>query len=319
VADLYGQADPKYRRDDVLSHLFTQSPAGPALHSFALDDGRAVGHCAVVPMRARRGPDELRCGKLEALWIEESHRGRTAGEEPLYRTLLDRLYAFADERGFELIHGHATPRIGRVIRFVPVEGVGKPSWVSVVAPGERALKLLAGAQRGLRELARAFSRPKARAALRPANAEDADLLEAPSPPPGRWTAVLGDAWEWYRSSPLVRVLDIPGEHGCRALIQVPATPFEPVRIVGWRSEHPGLRAAALVLAAAGRVARQAGAPTLRFQPWPSEAGDGALQRACRLLGLVRRDDQTTLWVRTHDPRLARPETIVPSPLFYLAF
>jgi hypothetical protein len=299
----------------VLAHLFTQSPAGPALHSFALDGERPVGHCAVVPMRAVRGDEELRCGKLEALWIEESYRGRQPGEEPLYRTLLDRLYALADERDFELIHGHATPRIGRVIRFVPLEGVGNPSWVSVIAPKGPAAAALAAFQRALRMVARPGPTPVPRTATE----GDADLVDGPPPPRGRWTAVRGDAWDWYRSSPLVRVLELLGEHGSRALIQIPAAPLEPVRIVGWRTRHEGLRPAVRLVAAAAAVAREARAPTLRFQPWPSEVGDGALERACRLLGFVRRNDQTTLWVRAQDPELARPEAVVPSPLFYLGF
>jgi GNAT superfamily N-acetyltransferase len=298
----------------VLEHLFTQSPAGPALHSFALEGERPVGHCAVVPHPARRGSEELRCGKLEALWIEESHRGRGPGE-PLYRTLLDRLYALADERGFELVHGHATPRIGRVIRFEPVHGVGKPSWVSVISATSAAATVLAASQRALRALAR----PGRGATVRAATSDDADLVRGPPVPDGRWSPVLGAAWDWYRSSPLLRVLELPGENGLRALIQVPAAPLEPVRIVGWRPRRRGLRAAIVLLAAAGRVAEQAGAPTLRFQPWPSEAGDGDLERACRLLGLVRRHDQTTLWVRARDPDFARTEAVVPSPLFYLAF
>jgi hypothetical protein len=258
-----------------------------------------------------RGSEALRCGKLEALWIEESHRGRPPDGPPLYRTLLDQLYAFADERGFEVIHGHATQRIGRVIRFTPLEPVGKPSWVSVIEAKGPAARGLAATQRGLRSLARAGN-----AQVREATSEDADLVAAPPPPAGRWAPVVGDAWDWYRSSPLVRVLEAAD---FRALIQLPATPFEPVRIVGWRPRRAGLRAAASLLAAAARIARGAGAPTLRFQPWPSEAGDGALERACRLLGFVRRRDQTTLWVRASDPALAQPVAVVPSPLFYLGF
>ncbi len=49
VADVYGRADPKFERTDVLEHLYTRSPAGGGLHAFALDDGRPVGHCSVVP------------------------------------------------------------------------------------------------------------------------------------------------------------------------------------------------------------------------------------------------------------------------------
>jgi hypothetical protein len=171
--------------------------------------------------------------------------------------------------------------------------------------------VLAVAQRALRALAR-----PAGAHVREATTDDSDLVDAPPPPAGQWTPVLGDAWEWYRSSPLVRVLDASD---FRALVQLPATPFEPVRIVGWRPRRAGVRAAARVLAAAARIAHETRAPTLRFQPWPSESGDGDLERACRLLGFVRRRDQTTLWVRTADPALARPEAVVPSPLFYLGF
>jgi hypothetical protein len=203
-----------------------------------------------------------------------------------------------------------------VIRFVPLEGVGKPSWVSVISGTGVAATALAAGQRALRALAR----PGRPAAVLAPTSEDADLVDGPPPPDRRWSPVLGDAWDWYRSSPLLRVLELSGEHGGRALIQVPAAPLEPVRIVGWKpGRRRGLRDAVALLGAAGRVAAQAGAPTLRFQPWPSEAGDGDLERACRLLGFVRRADQTTLWVRARDPELARSEAVVPSPLFYLAF
>jgi hypothetical protein len=330
VAGLYGQADAKFYRSDVLEHLFTQSPAGPCLHAFALDRGRPVGHCAVVPMRARRGPDELRCGKLEALWIEESHRGRRPGEEPLVLSLLERLYASVDEHGFDLLHGSATTRIGRIIGFLPLGGVGERSLVTIVTPdalGTAELRsrgrALGAAQRAVRELvhagARVAARPPGEARLRPATAEDADLVEALPPTPGRWTVVLEDAWDWYRSSPLVQVLEIPGPHGCRALVQLPGPAREPVRLIGWRPSRPGLLPAFLLLGAAGRLARRSGAATVRFQPWPSDAGDGGLARACRLLGWVARDDLTTLWVRTHDPALARPEAVVPTPLLHLGF
>lgn len=314
VADLYGRADPKYLRDDVLQHLFTQSPAGAALHSFAVDEDRPVGHCAVVPTRARRGSDELRCGKLEALWVEESYRrGNVA------RSLLDELYALADQRGFELVHGHATALIGQVIRFLPLDGVGKRSWVGVASPDAVASRTIAGAQRAIGTVASVFARSPDAAALRAATTDDADLVAVPPPPPDRWAAVVDDSWDWYRSSPLVRVLELPGPHGFRALVQVPAAPREPVRIVGWRARRAGLRPAILLLRAAGRLARELRAPTLRFQPWASEAGDGTLERACRLLGFVPRADQTTLWVRTHDPALARPKAVVSTPLLYLAF
>ena len=187
-------------------------------------------------MSARRGSAGFLCGKLEALFLEESHRGRRAGERPVVLELLDRLYSFADERGVELIHGLATPRIGRVIGFLPLDNVGKRTLVS--ATGHRD-ELGAGhapscagtrwrPEKGGRELGYAIANVAARrpegATLRAPTGDDADLAEGPPVPPGRWTVVAADAWDWYRSSPLLRVLEIPGADGCRALPQVPGRP-----------------------------------------------------------------------------------------------
>ena len=325
IADLYGRADPKYLRDDVLDHLFVRSPAGPGLHAFALEDGRPVGHCAIVPMRARRGRGELRCGKLEALFLEESHRGRRTGEQPVVAGLLDRLYAFADECGIELIHALVTPRIGRVIGFVPLDGVGKRTLVSATSrlPGRRRTRALAGAQGAVRELGYAVANVVARRGgaptLRAPTANDADLAEDPLVPPRRWMVAAADSWDWYRSSPLLRVLEIPGADGCRALLQVPGAPGEPIRVVGWRPARAGLIPAFVLLGTAGRLARLSGAATLRFQPWGSPSGNGMLERACRLLGFVARRDLTTLWVRAGDPALSRRDAVVPTPFLYLGF
>lgn len=316
VIDLYGRADPKYRRRDFAEHLFTRSPAGPALHAFAVAGGRGVGHCCVVPLPARLGREPLRSGKLEALFLEEAHRGRPADGEPVVVSLLSRLYAFADERGIAVVHAYATPKIGKIIGFTPLEGVGEPSLVSIVAPKSWSERGLAAAQRAARSVAGAG---RAEARLRPAALADADLAHAPPPPPGVWTSLVEDAWDWYRSSPLVRVLELPGEDGCRALVQVPGEPAEPVRLIGWRPARGGFRPALLLLAALGHLARGTGATTLRFQPWASEAADGTLRRACRLTGFVPRSDLSTLWIRTNDAELARPDRIIPTPLFYLGF
>ena len=106
VSRLYGQADENYRQDAFLRHAFKRSPAGPGLHAFAMDDGVPVGHSAVIPMAGRRGEEPLRTGKLEAIFMEASHRGVKADGQSLARTMLDRLYAFADERGIQLMHAY---------------------------------------------------------------------------------------------------------------------------------------------------------------------------------------------------------------------
>lgn len=315
VARLYGQADPKYRDRAFLEHLVLRNPVGPSLHAFAVDGETPVGHCCIVRTRARYGPDDLPAGKLEGLWIEASHRGRRVGGDPLVRLLLSKLYAFADDQGLELVHALATPRIGRIIGFTPLSPVGARSLVSVVSPDGRGVagRALALAQRVAREAAAA---PVGRAGLRPAGIGDSDLAEVPPAPTGRWAIVGGDAWGWYCSSPLVRVLELDG---CRALVQLPAAPHEPLRLVGWRAELPRLRTALRVIVAAGRLASKQGAASLRFQPWPGPAGDGSLKRACALSGFLPRGDLTTVWVRATREELVRAESVVSTPFLYLGF
>jgi hypothetical protein len=316
VSHLYGRADPKYRRADVLEHLFTRTRE-PSLHAFAVEEGRAVGHCCVVRTPGRLGADPLRAGKLEALFVEETHRGRRDGEKPVVRQLLGQLYSFADEQGVEVIHALATHQIGRVIRFEPVEGVGERTWVAATSGATPASTVLAAGQRLLRELEAAGTASTYE--LRAPDADDVDLVDASPAPPGCWTVLPADAWEWYSASPLLRVLEVGGGRRSRALVQIPGSPHEPFRLVGWRPERGGARAATALLRAAGRAARAAGAPTFRFQPWPSAAADGGLARACRLTGFVRRPDLTTIWVRSARPELARPDAVVSTPSLYLAF
>jgi hypothetical protein len=314
VASLYGQADPKYRDRAFLEHLFLRNPVGPSLHAFAVDGETPVGHLCIVRTPARYGPEELTAGKLEGLWIEASHRGRPEAGEPLVRVLLSSLYSFADDQGIELVHALATPHIGRIIGFTPLAPVGAHSLVSVVSPG-RALtaRALAAAQRVAREAAGA---PVGRAQLRPVRSEDADLADVAPPSAGRWAVVGDGAWEWYHSSPLVRVLELDG---CRALVQLPASPHEPLRLIGWRAGRPRLRLALRLLATAGRLAREQRAASLRFQPWPGAAGDGSLARACAISGFLPRNDLTTVWVRATREELVHAEAVVSTPFLYLGF
>lgn len=323
VADLYGAADPRYRRREFLDHLFARGPAGPALHAFAVADGTPVAHAAVVPTPARRGTETLRAGKLEALYVAESHRGRRGDAVPVVRLVLDALYELADARGFQVLHAFVVPRVGRTIGFTRLDEVAPPSLVALLRPSrtgpaaaaERALataqlgaRAIAGV--GLRALGARASAPLARAVA----TDDAILLETPPLPSRAWAVVADGALNWYATSPYVRVLE-PGD-GSRALVQLPGSPREPLRVAAWHSPSHGVKSAFVLLDAAARLARESGAATLRLQ---IAHRDPNLRRAARALGLVERNDLTTLWVRTADPALARADAVVPSALLYLGF
>jgi GNAT superfamily N-acetyltransferase len=326
VSNLYGAVDARYRDSGYLEHLFARSPAGAALHVLALDEGRPVGHCAVVPMWARRGGDRFRCGKVEALVVASSHRGRRNGEEPVVIRLLASLVERADADGVALLHAFVRPEVGRV--FVGFDRVpaGDPSLVAVIRPellGSSRLRVtgsaLALVQRAARVPAGLVALGRAAATLRPAGADDVDLVAAGLPAAGHWTVLAADAWGWYCDSPFVRVLEQPGAAGWRALVQLPGSSGEPLRLVGWHLERRGLGSAVALLRAAVSLAGRSGAATVRLQPWPAESGDGTLRRACRALGFVQRHDFTTLYVRARDTELARPGAVAPTPLLYLGF
>lgn len=321
VAELYGAVDPKYRQRDYLDNLFARGPAGPALHTFATDDGAPVGHAALVPTPARRGSAPLRAGKLEALVVAASHRGNRGDGPPVVRLMLDALYALADAQGFELIHAYVLPRVGRTIQFTRLDQVAPRSLVALLKPSGTgapvaAERVLATAQRSARAIAGAGLRVLgARAPIvRPVAAGDAGLLETPALADGAWAVVADGAVDWYASSPYVRILE-PGD-GSRALVQLPGSERDSLRVAAWDSPSPGIRSALVVLDAAARLARESGAATLRLQiarPHPS------LRRAARALGFVERNDLTTLWVRTADPALARSDAVVSTPSLYLGF
>jgi hypothetical protein len=319
IADLYGAVDGKYRDRVQLEHLFLRSPAGPGLHAFALDGSRAVGHCAVVPMTARRDGVPLLVGKVEALVVEAGYRGRRTGSAPLAVTLRERLYALADEQGVEILHAYVRPAVGRILDLAPVR-IAPPSLVCVLRPGGVAGKArvpalaLGAVQLGLRAGARPFALG-AHVEVRRPYAADVDLVRAPPAASGTWTVRAEDVWEWSRQAPALRVLQTSG--GERSLVQLPGAPGDLLRIVAWRSERPATRSALRLVLAAARLARDHRAARIAYQPWPPDRCGSVLARACRLLGFVERDDLATLYVRGRDPGIA--PAVTTTPLLALGF
>jgi hypothetical protein len=312
VAALYGQADENYRQQAHLEHVLRNSPAGPALHSFVVDGDRPVGHSAIIPMPGRVGSEPLLTGKLEAIFIEVEYRGVQHEGQSLARTMLDRLYEFADAKGIALLHAF-TP-IPRTIRFTELHDVGSQSLVSVLRPisgrGARAAALV-------QRVVQAPFRSTRNVSLRPAVEADRDLVEAALPPEGRWSLSATDAWDWYRESPHVRVVEVEGRESLRALVQVPGKRDDPLRIAGWQAERATLRTAIGLMGALVTLGRELDAPTVRFQPWNATGEEAVLTRACRVLGFVQRNDFATLWVRTTKTELARSDAVVPTPLLWL--
>lgn len=325
VAATYGQVDPNYARPEYLRHQFLENPFGWSVHVFGVADGQAVGHCCVVPFKARREGREFVAGKLEGLMVTPEFRGSGGGG--LAGRILSTLYAFAHEHGLEMLFGLGRPAVTRVLVragcytvTLPVRthilfahplaaSAGWPRARRAVAVGTAVVQNVATtlAPLGARGATRSFGRAR----LGDVRPDDAELVEAPAET-GSWTVSGKDAWDWYAASGLLRAVDVPGS---RAIVRLAPGDPNGLQLVAWRAERPGLASAFLLLDALRRLARRHDLPTLRYQPWA--ASDPVLERACRLLGFVRREE-VELLLHTDDPEL-KALSVGFNPFFSVTF
>lgn len=332
LAELYGPVDPKYASLDFVRHQFRNNPFGWSALVFALDDGEPIAHCGAVPFCARMAGGELLAGKIEAVVVAESHRGRrTESGASLAVEMLSTMYAFAHESGIEILFGLAPPRVSAIHARAGCERVTAhaPTFVLFTHPraaarewsrrGRVLAACVGAAQNAVGMLAYGMARVAAGAwrtpVLGPPTPSDAPLGEI-RVGDGAWTVAGGDAWDWYTGSGVLQALEIGGRFGGRAILRVGA-PGSSLQVVAWRPRRAGALSATLLLGASRRLARRRGAPTLRYQPWPAPAGDGRLQRTARLLGFARRSS-TELVVHTNDADLRALEIVV-TPFFYATF
>jgi hypothetical protein len=330
---IYGPVDAKYRSLEYVRRQFVGNPFGWSAHVFAVAGDEPVGHCGAVPFRAQVSGKPITVGKLEALAVAPTHRGRREDGGSLATDILAALYPFAVETGLALLFGLAPPPVARIhvragCRQVPLDA---PAYVHVSnrrtfagqSPSTARWIVAAAlslAQRVLLEsaygLARAATGSWSAPALREPGDDDAELA-ASETGEGTWTVSGADAWDWYAASGVLRSLEIPGRFGSRALLRVDEAAATTVQLVAWRSPRGGLLAATLLLGAAARIARARSSPTLRFQPWRGTGGDGGLARACRRLGFVERPEADLL-LYTHDDALLAATPAL-TPFFYVTF
>lgn len=320
IVDLYGPVDAKYRSSSYVKHQFVENPFEWSVNVFAFDGGRAIGHCGVIPVRARRTSGTFVAGKLEALAVDGAYRGRRAEDGGSVATdILKRLYPFALESGIELVFGLAPPPVARIhvrsgCHLVPTNA---PAYTSVVdaesfAGPAGTWKRRMGAY-GLAGLERAFLAPFPRSfSLElPRDADEGMALAADDA--FRWTVSGSDTWHWFAGSGVLRVLELGG--GVRALVRLDDSHPTTVQILSWRARRLGLASAFRLLASAAALARTHRAPTLRFQPWRGGAEETVLARACALAGFVRRPEADLLLY----PDGPEVDEVRLTPFFYATF
>jgi hypothetical protein len=214
----------------------------------------------------------------------------------------------AAERGIDPLHAYLTPHVGAIFERVGYDAETTSSRPFVLATSSR---VLAAAQRIPVSIARTALRPATRSES-PADS-DAELVE-PASADGSWTIDGSDSWNWFAGSGFLRVLEMPGPRGCRALVSIEAD-GEPMHLLGWRPARRDLSSAVALLAALAHFARERRAPTLRVQPWQASEHDQILVRACRLMAFAPRAP-FTIYVRSERDDL---DAVSPSPFFYVTF
>lgn len=315
IGDLYGRSDPKYGRYPFLHHLFVDNPYGWAVHAFARAADEVVGHCAVIPVRARLGGELTMSGKVEAFVVDERYRrGRSAvGDRSIADELLTAVSEAAERRGVDPLHAYVSPHVGVIFeRNGYTRRVVGPRAYAIIGPTARAAgptqrvltRLAASGQRTL--AAMTMGEP---ALVRDPRDEDSQLVEVTGLIDS-WTVDGADSWEWFTQNGFIAALELPGAHGGLALVCMEADD-RPIYLLGWRPGRPGLRSGVRLLAALARLAHERSLPSVRVQAWQGAQGLGS---ACRAMALVPRE-RFTLYVRSSSA-VPAPS---PSPFFYATF
>jgi hypothetical protein len=340
VAALYGQADPRWSDLRWVRHLCAEDPSGAPVHAFAIaDDGRAVGHCCVLPMATRVGAARAVSGKIEGLFIEPAHRGdvveHVGRATPLAMAMIRALYDFAEQRGMGLLHSYSEPALGRLHRIARTLPVTVPMTVraGVLRPAAVAANAQTRRDRTIRRVAgtlqRAWAGTAALAAratlLRPGRADVRDpsgfppaAMAVAPPPADRWLIDGLDAPGWYTRSPALRVVALPGVRATLALVRWPGAPGEAAQLVAADLAGGGLRHALALVGAVAAAARRAGAPQLRWMAWDGPDTEH-LDRACRLLGFLVVERELTLYCRASAPPFDDEPTPIPTPFLSAIF
>jgi GNAT superfamily N-acetyltransferase len=120
-------AAERFRREDFLSWLYAENPAGPAI---CVTQADGSGHVACIPQFYLRGGDRVKLGLMVNAAVREPARGRG-----VFRQMVQRLGEEAEAAGmaqiFAVANAHSTPallRLGyRRIGALPVcAGVFRP-------------------------------------------------------------------------------------------------------------------------------------------------------------------------------------------------
>ena len=121
VGTTYGTVDRRYASRGFCREMFNGNPFGYSWHAFIHDGKTAVGHYAVIPVRARAGESIVTAGRGEALFLEETCRAARLegadGPTPAGIALMAAVHERALAEGAQILHNRTSPEIGMIQRM----------------------------------------------------------------------------------------------------------------------------------------------------------------------------------------------------------
>jgi len=345
TAALYGPFNSKYGDVEFCRQVFNRNVQGWALHAILedADDGRPVGHYALVPFALSRGREQVLSGKGEAFVILEPYRGESlsVGDEPALPCGLAmalHLYRFGAEHGLDPIHMIANEEVGLLHRMAGCRGlrIARRRFVLAVSPGRMArarasaagslvLWLAAAAQRILSGLLM-----RSRAAPGPARAWDVSALEpeqrerlarALARSPG-WSAhVDAPALDWFARVGRLQVVATDDTFRDCALVCRRADQDQVMEIVAWNLSRPDPAVAFRLLAQVADEAHRHGNRMVSLSSLTlALESDLALLMRTAAAALFRETKGPLLvFVRSRDDRFLDAASYGFTPFFHATF
>jgi hypothetical protein len=340
IADLYGPFNARYSDPALVRELFNGNPHGNSVHAFATEDGKRVGHYALVPREIVVQGERRLSGKGEAFAVHERYRDRlvSSGNAPMPAgmALPLALYRHGLDHGIDPIHMIAEPAVGLLHRMTGCRAVAADHrrWRLVLDPATMieatgsptralALRALAVVQRVAFEVSAfpsAATRTWSGADLRP---DRLDRVAAALPAIPGWTLqVDAPTLAWFaRLGALTVVANGDDMRNHAILYARRGDARRSAELILWRLQEPKSSAAVRLLAAVVREAVRAGAGSVTVSEnaaWtPGERA--VLRAAARRLAFHERIQAAQLFVRTNDKYFVEPGHLVLTPFFYAAF
>ena len=345
VARLYGTYDKKYSSIDFCRTIFNENPSGYSFHSFAYVEGKAVGHCATIPMEIYvNGKTEL-SAKAEALFLEGEHRSKLIKEGNLEVPAVVSIAAYLykstlEEPSIKVIHGICDDVIGLIHRMAGCKRrtarqtkymfISSPKFISDSGSSLRK-KLALGAVFVLQQILLNFFYVVLLISLKLSSyrhivGDSNQPIQFMTIPPdaltneNTWTLARNAAnFSWFFKTGLFETVTTKDPIRQCAVIRRNLEDGHDLEIVAYNSVGGGGFEALGLLYCIIKRAKETKAGRVVFYDSALHEKKAGVQLASRLLGFVSRNEEALIFLKSNDSFFLRRDSVLFTPLLHGVF